>query len=95
MSFITCNSCQLVRINGVVCHETGCPESWRNPVTGRGYPVPCWQCGYDFEPEDKANRHSRCPDCQECEDEERYQAAMALGAPNGEEEEGDAEEDSE
>lgn len=23
---MTCNSCQLLRIQGVVCHETGCPN---------------------------------------------------------------------
>jgi nitrogenase subunit NifH len=23
----TCDQCQLVRINGVVCHETGCPNA--------------------------------------------------------------------
>lgn len=73
-NFITCNSCQLVRINGVVCHETGCPESWRDPVTGKGYPVPCFQCGCDFEPEERPSRYSWCPDCQGYEEgEERYQ----------------------
>lgn len=24
-----CNQCQQLRINGVVCHETGCPNAWK------------------------------------------------------------------
>ena len=29
---VSCTSCQLIRINGIVCHETGCPNA---PKGGR------------------------------------------------------------
>ena len=45
-----CNQCEACMINGVFCHETGCPnskkrynqesESWETMVT-------CWTCGYE------------------------------------------------
>jgi hypothetical protein len=40
-----CSACQLLRINGVVCHETGCPEAWRD------YQRECEWCGSLFTPE--------------------------------------------
>ncbi len=40
-----CKSCELLRINGVVCHETGCPEAWRDKTRE------CKFCGCDFVPE--------------------------------------------
>lgn len=27
-----CNSCSPCRINGVLCHETGCPDAWRDDL---------------------------------------------------------------
>jgi hypothetical protein len=50
-----CQSCELLRINGVVCHETGCPDAWKD------YDIPCFQCGCDFRPEERGQR--LCPDC--------------------------------
>lgn len=37
-----CNSCSPSRINGVLCHETGCPDAWKDrrkecADCGRGY----------------------------------------------------------
>lgn len=52
-----CGSCQALMINGVYCHEIGCPEAWRTRK------VPCWECGYDFLPETRPNKYSLCPDC--------------------------------
>ncbi len=43
----SCDSCQLVRINGVVCHETGCPEAWKDEIRE------CKECGSDFTPEER------------------------------------------
>lgn len=60
---IKCDSCNLMRINGVITHERGCPKSWINPSTGEGYPTECWQCGSDFIPEDRPSKYSICPDC--------------------------------
>ncbi len=53
---VSCPSCQVVAINGVVCHELGCSESWRNPRTGRGYDRKCRFCGCKFEPESRDQR---------------------------------------
>ena len=39
-----CNSCEALTINGVLCHETGCPDSWMD------YSVECYNCGTEFIP---------------------------------------------
>lgn len=52
-----CQSCEMLRINGVACHETGCPDAWI------GRPTPCFDCGCDFVPERRPTRYSICPDC--------------------------------
>lgn len=41
---LQCPSCQLARINGIVCHETGCPD--RHLFTRQEC---CW-CGSTFRP---------------------------------------------
>jgi len=46
-----CSSCEVLRINGVVCHESGCPEAWKDEVRECGW------CGQNFKPED---RHQEC-----------------------------------
>lgn len=48
-----CNSCQLARINGVLCHERGCPDAWRTELRE------CAECGADFTPQE---RHQTCCD---------------------------------
>jgi hypothetical protein len=35
-----CDSCQAIRINGILCHETGCPNT----------PKECAECGGKFVP---------------------------------------------
>lgn len=40
-----CDSCEMVSINGMACHETGCPDAWRDKV------VECRWCGTMFVPE--------------------------------------------
>jgi hypothetical protein len=42
-----CDSCQAVKINGVLCHEAGCPDKWKNTVRE------CKWCGNEFTPEDR------------------------------------------
>jgi len=42
-----CHSCQVLMIQGVYCHETGCPEAWKD------YTKECTWCGQDFKPEFK------------------------------------------
>ena len=39
----TCDSCQILVINDVVCHEIGCPNSWK------GTTDECKWCGRDFK----------------------------------------------
>ena len=58
---IGCDQCDVLSINGVACHETGCPNGWCNPVTGKGYAIECCKCGCDFVPDDK--RQGTCDDC--------------------------------
>lgn len=60
-----CDSCEPLAINGCGCHETGCPNSHIDLATGRPHPQPCWQCGYDFYPEERVSRFAVCPDCCE------------------------------
>lgn len=42
-----CNSCEVLYINGVKCHEIGCPEAWKD------YERECKWCGSNFKPENK------------------------------------------
>ena len=42
-----CESCQALMINGVLCHETGCPDAWKD------YKRECKWCGQEFSPETK------------------------------------------
>lgn len=51
-----CDDCQSVMINGIFCHETGCPSAWKDRK------VSCFECGFDFQPENRGERV--CPDCQ-------------------------------
>lgn len=44
---IKCDSCNLVMISGVLCHETGCPDSWRFKE------IECPWCGSKFVPEER------------------------------------------
>jgi hypothetical protein len=42
-----CAGCQVVRIQGVVCHESGCPEAWKSEKRV------CEWCGSAFRPESR------------------------------------------
>ena len=42
-----CDSCEAIVINGVLCHESGCPDSWKDEERE------CNWCGSTFKPEDK------------------------------------------
>lgn len=39
---MNCSQCEMVRINGVACHETGCPRAWVDEVRT------CKWCGTPF-----------------------------------------------
>jgi len=49
-----CDSCEVLYINGIKCHEQGCPEAWKD------YERECKWCGTKFKPE-----HSRQDFCDE------------------------------
>ena len=53
-----CDSCQMLSINGVNCHEIGCPNSKKTWVPGRGWVrfLECRECGCDVE-------EGECCDC--------------------------------
>src|SRR5271170_814608 len=57
-----CEQCQALRVNGVPCHEPGCPDAWRDRD------VDCFECGCPFRPESRYDR--TCPDCLNPEPEE-------------------------
>lgn len=43
-----CTQCEIAYVNGVRCHETGCPEAWRDEE------VKCKWCGSVVEQEEGA-----------------------------------------
>ena len=42
-----CDQCEALMINGMYCHETGCPDAWKD------YNRECKWCGSEFKPDDK------------------------------------------
>lgn len=53
-----CSSCAVSYINGVKCHEHGCPEAWKDQTRE------CKWCGEKFHP---TEREQRCC-CESCEE---------------------------
>jgi hypothetical protein len=53
-----CISCETVRINGILCHEHGCPDAWKD------YTRECKWCGQLFRPETR-NQDFCDDDCRE------------------------------
>ena len=47
LKYHVCDSCEAVHINGVLCHEHGCPDAWKD--TKRE----CKWCGSAFIPDDR------------------------------------------
>jgi hypothetical protein len=46
-----CKSCEVLYINGVKCHETGCPDAWHDDLRE------CKWCGGQFRPDDQYQRY--------------------------------------
>ena len=59
---VHCDQCEMLSINGVPCHETGCPNERKTWVVGRGWVryVACHICDCDVE-------LGEACDCQETE----------------------------
>lgn len=46
-----CQSCEALTINGILCHESGCPDAWKDKK------YKCKECGCEFEPEEKGQEY--------------------------------------
>lgn len=57
-----CDSCSPSMINGVLCHEMGCPDAWRD------YRRECRECGCDFYPQERGE--NVCEGCSFAWDDE-------------------------
>ncbi len=53
-----CDQCEVLMIQGVKCHEHGCPVAWQDEIRE------CRWCGSEFEPEDK-HQQMCSEDCAE------------------------------
>lgn len=49
-----CENCECLVINNLICHEQGCPDSWKNEIRE------CNWCGSVFQPDEND------PDCLFC-----------------------------
>lgn len=56
-----CDSCNVLNINGINCHETGCPDAWED------YLSECVWCGQEFKPKWKNQQY--CSDSCMYDDE--------------------------
>ena len=45
---VTCDSCEVLVINNIICHETGCPDAWKDESRE------CKWCGHCFKPEERS-----------------------------------------
>ena len=55
---VKCDSCDVAVINNVICHETGCPDAWKDETRE------CKWCGRRFKPKEK-NQELCDPACAE------------------------------
>jgi len=53
---MACQSCQMLSINGIPCHENNCPDRWQD------FERECKECGIAFCPEEKY-QVCCCEDC--------------------------------
>jgi len=51
-----CDSCEVSYINGIKCHEQGCPDAWKDSIRE------CDWCGAEFVPETRFQTCC-CDDC--------------------------------
>jgi hypothetical protein len=68
-AIVNCNQCEMLSINGIPCHETGCPNSRKTWIEARGEWVlflKCFHCGCDIEDGDTCgcNEFDYCTECQ-------------------------------
>jgi hypothetical protein len=61
---VTCDQCQLLRINGVICHETGCPNERKrfDPASAEWVRIrECPTCGYAGPADELCCTDDACP----------------------------------
>ena len=46
-----CDSCEVLNINGTNCHETGCPNAWKDSKRK------CKWCGTEFTPDHRGQEY--------------------------------------
>ena len=46
-----CEQCEATMINGIHCHETGCPDAWKTRTRD------CAWCGQTFLPENRDQQY--------------------------------------
>lgn len=51
-----CDQCEVLMINGIKCHETGCPLAWEDELRE------CVECGQEFKPESRY-QHACSEEC--------------------------------
>jgi hypothetical protein len=51
-----CNSCSPSRVDGVICHEAGCPDAWKDN------PKECSNCDRNYYAE-RRGLFGMCPRC--------------------------------
>ena len=61
-----CQYCEVLKINNVLCHETGCPFAWRD------YVRKCKWCGAEFKP--KQREQEMCS--WDCSDRRKQEVKM-------------------
>jgi hypothetical protein len=47
-----CDQCQILSINGLACHEIGCPNTWKTWIEDRQewvFVLRCFYCGFPVE----------------------------------------------
>ena len=44
---VKCDSCEVLVINNLICHEIGCPNAWKDETKA------CKWCGRSFKPDDR------------------------------------------
>lgn len=46
---MSCNQCEMLSIQGIACHESGCPNAGKRWLEGAWVRfVECWVCGYEL-----------------------------------------------
>lgn len=54
--YITCPQCQLMKVNGYIIHEKGCPNDGAKLENGEWVKYyKCFNCGFDVKEDEECN----------------------------------------